>query len=818
MYPRADCPAGDPKVYANDSQIMFCERFSNYGARAVCCALLAGMLGSFIPGRAVAANVLSLGGIVLGEDAQPVADATVEARGQNVAVSTHTNAAGRFQFETLALGEYRLTAYKGPLNATTTVELTSTGTSVEMRLQRLKTINQVVASPASRPPVRGSGTDVAINQTVLAHSPASTTFPNLLLQLPGAARGANGVVHINGDHGDINYFVDGVALPQQLNRSIGTEFDVSNAAFVDVLEGAYPAEYGGRFAAVVNIGSRTGAGEPAGFTTSFEGGSYAYLNSSVEYHTPLGRGNLVVAVDGTRSNRALDPPDFDSPHDDGSSTNQFLRLTLPANNSDYLNLTLSHSLQTYQIPNYVSQGEPANTNDNEIQNDTFAALQYHHSIGTNGTLSFGPSFKRSQIQDFGDPEDDFTFGEAQNIANGGSATDCADAVATGNFGPTTCGYSLNGNTSATDIAFNTDLSLQGTRHTLGAGATYDITTVPKFYQITLQPGNFLAPIFTPATPDAPYTVTDNAPNVGHTESVYVQDTWKLAPSYELAYGVRADAFQLFSSQFQDGASQVSPRVKLTRFFGPRASIYVYYGRFFTPFSFQNVSPAAAQLLNLPLQSSIANFDLRPQRDSDYEIGGHLPAGSGDLGLRVMQKNATDLIDDTQVGFTNLHQDINYQLGRIATQTAYYQLPLARGGRFYASLNHTYSVNKGCETQLLAPCFGSPVDWTPADHEQRWGVTSGFISNDRRGGWFSVDGEYGSGLSSAACPSDTRGFCKFTPHIVFDAEKGFAVTQNMALTLRVGNVLNDRYFVTLANAQGDHMSQGRTFNLGVTFKR
>ncbi len=783
----------------------------------LCCVVLAGFLGGSFPAAAIAANVFVLSGIVLGEDAQPVADATVEASGQNVAVSTHTDAAGRFQFATLAIGEYRLIANKGPLNASTTVDLTSAGTSVELRLQRLKTITEVAVAGGSRPPVRGSGTDLVLNQSVLAHSPASTTFPNLLLQLPGAARGANGVVHINGDHGDINYFVDGVALPQQLNRTLGSEFDVANAAFVDVLEGAYPAEYGGRFAAVVNIGSRTGAGEPAGFTTSVEGGSYAYLNSTFEYHTPVGRGNLVVALDGMRSNRALDPPDFDSPHDQGSSTNQFLRFTLPTNNTDYLNVTLSHSLQTYQLPNYVSSGEPATTDDNEIQNDTFAALQYRHAIGKNGTLSFGPSYKRSQIQDFGDPQNDFLFGETLNLSNGGSPTDCANAVATGNFGPTTCGYSLNGKTTATDVAFNTDLSVQGTRHTFGAGASYDITTVPKLYSITLQPGNFLAPIFTPATPNAPYTVIDNAANVGHTESVYLQDTWKLAPSYELAYGVRADAFQLFSSQFADAASQVSPRAKLTHFFGPRASVYVYYGRFFTPFSFQNVSPVAAQLLNLPLQPSIAQFDLRPQRDSDYEIGGHLPVGTGDLGLRVMQKNATDLIDDTQVGVTNLHQDINYQLGRIATQTAYYQLPLARAGRVYVSVNHTYSVNKGCETQLLAPCFGSPTDWTPADHEQRWGATSGVIVNDRSGGWFAVDGEYGSGLSSAACPPDTPGFCKFTPHIVFDAEKGFAIAPDMAVTLRMGNVFNDRYYITLANAQGDHFSEGRTINLGLIFK-
>ncbi len=86
----------------------------------------------------------------------------------------------------------------------------------------------------------------------------------MLLQLPGAARGANGVVHINGDHGDINYIVDGVQIPQELNRTIGTEFDPNDIAFVETLQGAYPAQYGERFASVININTRNGSGR-AGF-------------------------------------------------------------------------------------------------------------------------------------------------------------------------------------------------------------------------------------------------------------------------------------------------------------------------------------------------------------------------------------------------------------------------------------------------------------------------------------------------------------------------------------------------------------------------
>lgn len=777
--------------------------------------LLAGLIAvpPLLPRPSAAQGLTYLEGSVTRSRA-PVAGANVTVEGGNAVRRTKTDARGRFGFSALPIGAYVVSASAGGESDIVRVELTSAGASVALHLH-LKVIGTGTTTYGVRPSLRGSGTNLTLTQTMLERSPAATSFPNLLLQLPGAARGANGVVHINGDHGDINYIVDGVPVPQELNREVGSELDLADAAFVDVFEGAYPAEYGDRFAAVVDIGTRATAGLP-GYSGYVEAGSYAAIDSTMEYHAPLADGNLVLALHDAQSDRALDPPEFASPHNRGSDVSQFLRMTFPLTVSDSLNVTLTHAYQTFQIPNDVNRGEPASTDDNDTQQDTFAVLQYRHAIGDNGVFSFGPSFKRSGIRDFGDPVNDFTFGENVNLENGGSPTDCADAVSTGNFTPTTCAYSLFSDRTATDAAFTADYALRSERHEIRAGASYDAADVQKLYAITLQPGNFLAPIYTPSTPGAAYTVTDDAPNIGHTETAYLQDAWQMGNLYELDYGIRADAFQLSSTQFHDAASQVSPRVKFTRFFGPRASAYVYYGRFFTPFSFENVSPQAAFLLNLPLQRQVAAFDLRPQRDSDNEIGGHLPLGSGDLGMRIMQKNATDLIDDTQVGVTALHQDINYAQGRIATQTIYYQIPLLRGGRFYLSANHTYSVNRGCETQLLAPCFGSPTDWTPADHEQRWGATGGIVENDTHGGWISMDGEYGSGLSSSACPPTTPGFCKYTPHAVFDVEKGIALSQNLALTLRIANVLNDRYYITYFNAQGNHFSSGRTLYVGLRF--
>lgn len=778
---------------------MICKWFANILA----VGFLTGAV-AWLPVATLGASTASIAGIVMDDARRPIAGAVLVLAGSGVRLERRSDAAGGFRFAGLLPGAYRLDARAGTRTGSIAVDLSAGGADVSLEL--FSTVGHVMASRAT-PPMKGSGTDVTVNQALLDRMPYQGSLPQALLQLPAAARGANGVVHINGDHGDINYYVDGVQVPQELNRVVGNEIDPNDIAFMDVMEGAYPAQYGGRFAAVINVNTRISNGA-AGASGYANVGSFATYSTFLNLHAPAGPGELSVGLAASEGDRFLDPPDFSAVHDRGAQSNAFVRYVLPMG-SDYANVTFIHSLQTFQIPNDVAGGEPASTDDDEKQNDTFLSAQIHHSLASGGALTYGLGYKQSQIQDFGDAANDFIYGYNLNSANGGSPQDCADGIVSA------CAYSLNADRTARDLILNADDLLEDGRHTIGYGASYDITNVSKYYAITLQPNNFLAPIFTPGTPGAAYTVVDDAPNAGHTESAYIQDSYAVSPIWRVDLGLREDAFQISSTQFYDAFAQLSPRLKITRSYGNRANAYLYFGRFFTPFSFENVSPAAAHLLNLPNQTSAAAFDLQPQRDTVLEMGGHLPVGAGDLGLRIVQKDAVNLIDDTQVGVTALHQDINYAAGNISVQSAYYQLAVTPGGRFYLSLTHARSVNAGCETQLLAPCFGAPAGWTPADHDQTWDSSGGLLMNGRHGGWFAVDGEYGSGLSSAYClpVSDD---CKVPPHTTFDVVKGIGIGSRSALTLAISNVFNDRYRITFENAQGNHFAAGRTFELGWHF--
>lgn len=784
------------------------------------------LLALWSSGRADPANAAAfLSGEVTG-GGRPAANVSVTASGNNLTVKTRTDAKGHFAFPPLALGTYEVEARDGDLRGLVRVDLGSAGANVSIVMTKLTEIAHAVVSQAQSLAIHGSGSDVVLNGTALTRLPFNNSFTEMESQMPGAAQGANGVVHINGDHGVINYMMDGVPLPQELNRDIGSEININDLSFVDLIEGAYPAQYGLRFGAVFNMSTRAGTGAP-GVDGYASFGSNTTAQSTMGYHAPLpGGGGYDVAFSGLTTTRGLDPPDWNSPHNDSSSVGQFARFTLPAGGNNFTNVTFFNSHDTFQIPNDIAYGEPGNTDDNETQADTFLAVQFRHAIGNAGSFSYGPAYSASRIQDFGDPPNDWIYGEALNqtpppFGNNGSATDCANAFSVAPSNPTAfptmCGLSLADTRTELDYIMQGDYNQIFGNHTVAAGVSYDLTRVLKDYAFTLQPNNYLAPLLTPSTPNAPTTVVDNSPNLGNTYQSYIQDSWRMSSLWQADYGLRYDFFTIKSTDFSQGFGAFSPRFKLTRIFNNRASLYAYVGRFFEPFSLENVSPGAAHLLNLPLQATVAQFDLKPERDTQLELGGHVPLGAGDLGFRVWQKNANDLIDDTQVGVTLLHQDINYVLGRLSQEALTYTQPLPLNGRAYLSFAHVVSLNQGCETQLLAPCFGSPTDFTPADHEQRDTVTSGILLNNRQGGWFSADAYYGSGLSSVFCPPVTPGYCKMTPHTIFNVEDGLPLSPKTALTLDIQNLLNDRYYVTLLNAQGNHFGPGREVDLGVRFR-
>ena len=725
---------------------------------------------------ALAATMVS--GAVTTEAGKPVAHARVSLSGAGRSERVESDAAGRFAFVSVVAGEYDVVA-SSPAGVAR-VHLVVTDAPVELELRLVPgTLGRVVVVSGNSLLRNGGSTTVSAVQ--LAHSPATTSLAGVFLQLPGAVHGSNGQVHFNGEHGDINYSLDGVPLPQELNRVIGSEVDASIIGSLEVIEGAFPAKYGNNFGAEMNIAT-VATGESVHGQATAGGGTVGESELGFLQQAALAnRGGVTVAAHEARLGWALDPPTPSSLHDFGSVASQFIRAALPLGHRDFLNLDLLHAYQTFQIPPDTAHGVSPGTDDVETQNDGFAAITLIHAVGTRGSLSFGPYAKVSNIRDFPDPGNDLA-----------GATACTAPNAT-------CLFSLFDNRTARDIGVRATYALAAGKHAIEAGATYDAAHIEKHYAVLVQAMSSFG--------TSPTSIVDDTPNVAHSVGVYLQDGWQLSPAYRIDYGLRSDTFTIFSTDFRNGYARISPRVKVTRILGPRSSLYAYYGRLFTPFSFENISPAG--VLNTSINQTPA-FDLKPERASLYEFGGVFPLGAqASASWRMAHKRLVDVLDDAQLGATNLHQDINFADGVADIQTILAQLPRPNGSRDYVTLTHARAVNRGCGSQLFSGCPPPPYDYFDADHDQRWSAAAGKEMHLSGGAWLTITAEYGSGLSTGA----SCDICKVAPHLTFDAQIGRPVGPRATVVVALHNLLEDRYALTQnSSLQATHYAPPRSLDI------
>src|SRR5262245_43038660 len=89
------------------------------------------------------------------------------------------------------------------------------------------------------------------SRTAIRNTPQGENAPlnQVLLRAPGVVQDGFGQVHVRGDHGSLQYRLDGVQLPEGLalfSQVLSTRF----ANSLSLLTGALPAQYGLRTAGV----------------------------------------------------------------------------------------------------------------------------------------------------------------------------------------------------------------------------------------------------------------------------------------------------------------------------------------------------------------------------------------------------------------------------------------------------------------------------------------------------------------------------------------------------------------------------------------
>src|SRR5277367_1079508 len=145
---------------------------------------------------------------------------------------------------------------------------------------------------------------IGANQIQSMGQGENASFQQVLLQAPGVVQEEFGEIHVRGDHGDVQYRVNGVLLPESLN-GFGQEIDTHLIHSVTLITGTMPAQFGDRTAGIIDVTTKTGS-QLNGANLSLYGGSYETFNPSFQWGGTTSNLDYFIAGSYLHDNLGID--------------------------------------------------------------------------------------------------------------------------------------------------------------------------------------------------------------------------------------------------------------------------------------------------------------------------------------------------------------------------------------------------------------------------------------------------------------------------------------------------------------------------------
>jgi len=131
------------------------------------------------------------------------------------------------------------------------------------------------------------------------------------LATPGVAADSNGLFHGLGDHASNSFSVDGQPIADQQSKIFSNQVPVDSVQSMEVIEGAPPAEYGGKTSLVIVVTTRSGLGSttPHGdITASY--GTFGSSNGGFDLACGTQKFGNFISASGLNTGRFLDGPEY----------------------------------------------------------------------------------------------------------------------------------------------------------------------------------------------------------------------------------------------------------------------------------------------------------------------------------------------------------------------------------------------------------------------------------------------------------------------------------------------------------------------------
>ena len=305
----------------------------------------------------------TVAGTVVDQSGAVVPGTTVELRNDitRYQQTTTTDSSGSFRFNNVPLNSYLLTA---TLSGFKTV---SQNIAIRSTLPQDLKLTMEVGGLTEAVTVQG-GAEVVENIPT-AHSDIGTTMLATLASTmagsglseaitqvtPGVVNDSNGFFHPLGDHAQTSFQIDGQPINDQISKVFSTQLPANAVQSLELNTGFPAAEYGEKTSLVVNAVTRSGLGVKPTGTFEIPFGSFGSVGTEATLGFGTSRWGFFTAVNGARSDRFLDTPEFEPIHDHGNAGSVFVRLDgqPSAGNAFHLNFFVARN--SFQIPNSLDQ-------------------------------------------------------------------------------------------------------------------------------------------------------------------------------------------------------------------------------------------------------------------------------------------------------------------------------------------------------------------------------------------------------------------------------------------------------------------------------
>jgi len=482
-----------------------------------------------------------------------------------------------------------------------------------------------------------------------------TPFNEVLLHLPGVDQDskASGSLHVRDDHGNVQYRVDGVQLPESIT-GFGQSIDTRFIQQVDFITGALPAQYGLRTAGIVDIQTKEGDVAPGG-RVGILVGNHSYYEPSGEFWGSEGKFSYYLSGSFLSNSLGIENPipTGNAIHDQTSQSKTFGSLAYFLDNTTRVGMLFGTYSGHFEIPDNPAQAPQytytgfsdvtptaasstipsSQINETQSEVNRFIVLSFQKSLGD---LNFQASYfhQYSDLHYTPDP--------------------IADMIYLGTSSDTLRSNTANG--------FQFDSSYKLTPdHTVRSGIAYtrqntiSDNTVGVFGAV-VDP----ATLTYAQTTTTPNYIVDDSGKTGTLESFYLQDEWRIAQPLTFNYGVRFDHVDAFVTE-----EQWSPRLNLAYKLSDSTALHAGYSRYFTPPPQELASQSS---INLYTNTTNAPFvpisdPVRAERTNYFDVGLSQAVNSHlSVTADAYYKKITNLIDEGQFGQALILSPFNYQMG------------------------------------------------------------------------------------------------------------------------------------------------------------